>query len=140
MKNRPYPFHPFQVAIEQAWDKGQTPRLLVLGDRPGVVLPQSVIKSHDGRPITIDLDPTYPMNPEFYDGSNGIGMRVTLAFSGHIQQCSFPWNAMLAVQNREDGSGFVRLVTEKKKEEAPAAPPKRGFSPRVIDGGKKESE
>lgn len=46
MKNRERPHHPFQLAIEQCWDGGRTPRILVLGDRPGVVLPRHVLAKH----------------------------------------------------------------------------------------------
>lgn len=165
--NRERPHHPFQLAIEQCWDGGRTPRILVLGDRPNVVLPQYIVAKHEGAPIAIDLDPSYPLKPEFYGGF----MRAELAFAGSVVLCSFPWDAILMVQDLELGTGFVRLVAKPSEQKRPQPPlsanlalmakpldvdvriggpgtdthqppttrgEARGFKPRVIDGGKKE--
>ena len=149
--NRERPHHPFQLAIEQAWDAGHTPRLLVLGDRPGVKLPHDVIERYDGAPVPLDFKPEDPLNPTF----NAEGCALDLAFHGTVMRCVIPWNTIIAVTNLMTGHGFVRLVPNgrastagagSKMERAGATAPAHvgpavmGTKPshlRGIDGGKK---
>lgn len=137
--NRERPHHPFQLAIEQAWDEGHTPRLLVLGERvPKGGLPAALVAAHDGRPIVLDLDPSYPMRPAFY----ATRAELVLSFAGFATACSIPWDAIMAVVDTATGAGFVRTVSKERHVVATPAPPAptpreaRPWAPRVLRGGK----
>ncbi len=112
--NRARPFDPIQLVIENAWDAGHTPRVLVKGDAPGLVFPSDVLARFNGAPIPLDLDPSYPLNPVF----EPTGMQLDLAFSGTQFRVTLPWPAVFAVTDLTTGNGFVRVVPAVRKAES----------------------
>ena len=132
--------HPFQVVIENAWDLGQTPQLIVFLKQIEKALPRGVAARFKGAKfIPFDLRPSYPLNPYFDEAV----CCADLAFAGDTVRLHIPWGAIWGVTVVETGEEWVRLQrTMPLPEPLPAAEVDRGVEAKpgvVVQGpwGKK---
>lgn len=77
--------------IEQVFLRG-VPLLVVDATRPGVIAPEHAKKTH-GQDLHIALSPDYPLELEYAKD----GLHATLAFSGTVMRCTFPWTSIWMV-------------------------------------------
>jgi len=94
--------HPIQVAIEDVYAAGHTPRLQVDSRRRDVEVPDFIRRAWQAR-LVIDLDPSYPLDLA-YDAD---GISVDLAFQGQVTRCKLGWAGVYAVIDRTTGRGIV---------------------------------
>jgi stringent starvation protein B len=94
--------HPIQVALEEIWGRGHTPRIQVDARREGVVVPEHV-RTKWGARLVLDLDASWPLNIAF----DSKGIEVDLAFQGHVCRCTLPWESIYVVVDRATGRGFL---------------------------------
>jgi stringent starvation protein B len=95
-------YHAIQVALENIWREGHTPRIQVDARRGDVVVPEHV-RAKWGARLVLDLDANWPLNIEF--GPKGI--EVDLAFQGQVMRCTLPWESIYVVLDRATGRGIV---------------------------------
>lgn len=94
--------HPIQVAIEDVYAAGHTPRLQIDARRTDVTVPDFIRRSWQAR-LVIDLDPSYPLDLQYGE----TGLEVDLAFQGSVSRCKFAWPAIYAVVDRTTGRAIV---------------------------------
>lgn len=94
--------HPVRKAIEQLQGQGACPRIQVNLRAEGVVCPDFLVEKW-GEELIIDLDPSYPLDLEFTDDA----VSADLAFGGFVSRCTFTFDSIYAVADRETGRGFA---------------------------------
>jgi len=115
------PAHPLARAIEQIYESGGTPRLVIDARRADVVVPDHV-RAKWAEKLVIDLDAAYPLDL-VYDPD---GVHASLAFSGVIARCMFAWSSIYRVIDRRDGRGIVVPAHEPPTELPPELAHPRG--------------
>lgn len=68
----------------------------------GVVCPD-FIREQWKEALVVDLDPSYPLDIIFTEE----GLDVDLSFNGYVTRCSFPWESIYVVADRETGKGLM---------------------------------
>ncbi|MBL4686692.1 MAG: hypothetical protein JKY37_18995 [Nannocystaceae bacterium] len=94
--------HPARSMVESLHTKGACPRIQVDLTREGVVCPDFVREQWQEE-LIIDLDPTYPLNLSFTDE----GIEADISFDGFVTRCTFPFDAIYVVTDRETHKGIV---------------------------------
>lgn len=94
--------HPARSMVESLHTKGACPRIQVDLTREGVVCPDFVREQWQEE-LIIDLDPTYPLNLSFTDE----GLEADISFDGFVTRCTFPFDAIYVVTDRETRKGIV---------------------------------
>lgn len=110
------PKHPAHAALDEIWNHGGVPRVIIDVTADGLVFPAHVLARHkDDGVLAIDLDARYPLN----FGVDSTCFCVDLAFAGHVLRCTIPWAA-------------VRVIGALVEEHAPPLP-KSALAMNVID-------
>jgi stringent starvation protein B len=94
--------HPARSMVESLHDKGACPRIHVDLTRKGVVCPD-FLREQWKEELVIDLDPTYPLDLSFSDD----GLQADLSFGGFVTRCTFPFDSIYVVADRDTGRGIV---------------------------------
>lgn len=126
--------HRIQAALDRIWNAGHTPKIVVDSSHKDVVIPEFV-RAKWKENLPIDLLASYPLNLTYSE----TGISVDLAFSGSVCRCTFPWTRIRLVIDREAGTVFKGETDADVEPQVPPileVPPVRGWSPRVIKGGK----
>lgn len=140
--------------LDGIWNKGHCPKIIIDATHKDVEIPEYVREEWGAR-LALNLVASDPLDPGFDDDA----LRLTLAFRGHVVRCTFPWNRIYMVADRETGQGaviqtnlpegvrstatppraIVETLGEANHKTDPAPPPvaKRPNPFRVIPGGKK---
>lgn len=131
--------HPLKSLLDQIWNEGHTPRLIINATHKDVIVPEWLRAQHKDH-LVLDLNANDPMNFEFELDH----ISADFAFSGTVVRCTIPWKRILAVFDRDTGHG-VRITDPELMEagvkqlasalKEPEKPPVRKFG--VIQGGKK---
>ena len=127
--------HPIQALLDLIWNAGHTPKIVVDSTHEDVVVPEH-LKLQWRECLPIDLCASYPLNLD----CSKQGLSVDLAFSGNVCRCTFPWNRIRMVIDRETGEG-VALTGEtvpKTSQPDPEIEMKspRAWTPKILKGGK----
>jgi stringent starvation protein B len=85
-------------------ERGETTRIVVV-PMADSGLPQQLVEA--ATPVPLDILAGRPTNLELGDA----GLSVDLCFSGPPVRCSFPWEAVVAVQGPGDGGGVALVQT-----------------------------
>lgn len=93
--------HPMKQILDNIWNAGHTPKLLIDATHDDVVFPDYV-KDRWGNKMPIDLDAQNPLNIVFDE----VGIHADLAFDGHVARCTMPWKRIYAVIDRDTGKGL----------------------------------
>lgn len=135
--------HNVQVLLDAIWNLGHTPAIFVsLRTGPDLLtgVPEFVLQRYVDL-IALELSAEYPLDLEYEPEA----MSVTLAFQGVVSRVRIPWSRITAVIDRESGS--ITTGTAAPLKVPPPGPSERGadvqrpvapWTPRVIDGGKKD--
>ena len=94
--------HPLQKFLDQIWNEGHTPQIIVDSTSASVVVPEH-FRDRWKDALPIDLDANYPMHIEFSE----LGISADLASQGHVTRCFFPWGQIRAVVDRDTGKGIL---------------------------------
>ena len=128
--------HPARRMVESLHDKGACPRIQVDVTREGVVCPDFVREQWKEQ-LVIDLDPSYPLNLAF----TSVGIEADISFDGFVTRCTFPFDAIYVVVDREKGKGIVleeNMPESIRKKRQAASKPRREADQRA--GGKRERQ
>jgi stringent starvation protein B len=115
----PPPPHPLAQAIDQLYEVGSIPRLVIDARRNDVVVPDFV-RSKWGIELVIDLDPNYPLELAYDE----VGVHASLAFSGIVTRCTFAYRSIYRLMDRATGHG----VAIPAHEPAAELPPELAFA------------
>lgn len=134
--------HPLKMLLDQIWNEGHTPRVIIDATHMDVIIPDWLRAQHKDH-LVLDLKAADPMNFEFLFES----FSADFAFSGTVVRCTIPWKRIVAIIDRDIGTG-VRITNPEvleagakklagifKEEEPKPKTPVRKFG--VIQGGKK---
>jgi hypothetical protein len=128
--------HPIKKLLDNIWNEGHTPLLLLDSRHEDVVMP-AYIKVQFGERLPIKLKAADPLNIAFDE----TGIHADLAFQGHVMRCTMPWKRIYVVADDDTRVGVTitahaPAATDRKEVEAVVKAETKKAAFTVIKGGK----